>query len=148
MKKNDNRLAVYHYVDKMFYSRDAIKKAVEEARFDSGGAKSGGSGHAFISDPTAKKALKNISGIPSVSLPEGDVVNQPEEWLHILEHVYNSCNDLERKLVDLKYRQQAHYIRICEALKIEQNTYYYLLKDIKAYAVELACQKGLVRKLF
>ncbi|MDF2563895.1 MAG: hypothetical protein K0Q53_290 [Massilibacillus sp.] len=46
------------YIEKIFYQYEKIKQAVYEARKDSGVSKTGGSGHAFVSDPTENMAMK------------------------------------------------------------------------------------------
>jgi hypothetical protein len=49
------------YIEKIFYQYEKIKQAVYETRKDSGVCKTGGGGHALVSDPTANVALKEIT---------------------------------------------------------------------------------------
>ena len=67
-----------------------VRRAIAEKRLDNGGVVTGGGGHCRVSDPTAQKAIQNVSDVPCVEVEYGAYVNdmrnvmtikRPLQWL-------------------------------------------------------------------
>ena len=139
------------YIEKRFYQYEKIKRAVWEARHDSGANKTGGngSGHAFISDPTANAAMRESMPLYAVTIEIGknevETVKQPEKWLRVIEATYGNY---EGGIVGdlLKYRYNGEtYQQTCMDLHISSSTYYQMITEAQQYALACACQVGLVK---
>lgn len=131
-------------VESMFYREKEIRKAVADARLDSGtGGHTGGGGHAWVSDPTAIQGMKMATPLKSVTLWDGAVVHQPEQWLAVIDATYNSMDALQRKAVRMRYTGES-YTKISDTLHISRNVYYAILDDARKFAVAAACQYKLV----
>lgn len=143
MKKNAARKNAYKMVDFICYNRDNIRKAVREARLDPHNERTGCNSGAHINDPTANKALADIQPVPKIVLGEV-VVKKPELWLNIIDHVYDQCGEMERKIFDKRWTEKATPVVTTVDLYIERATYYNIVHDIKSYIVELGCQMGLI----
>ncbi|WP_432748218.1 hypothetical protein [Pectinatus frisingensis] len=139
------------YIEKRFYQYEKIKKAVWEARNDSGVGRTGGNstGHAFVSDPTANVAVKEVMPIKTVTIKIGkydtETVKQPEKWLQVIEATYNHYS--EGIVIDLlKHRHSNEpYQQTCMNLHISSSTYYQMIVEVQQYALACACQVGLVK---
>ncbi|WP_110953056.1 hypothetical protein [Anaerosinus massiliensis] len=139
------------YIEKRFYQYEKIKKAVFEARKDPAACKTGGngSGHAFVSDPTANVAMKEVMPLPSVIIEvaknETEVIKQPEKWLKIVEQTYLYYkNGIVYDMLKSRYSGE-HYQKTCRELHISSSTYYQMITEAQHYALACACQVGLVR---
>lgn len=139
------------YIEKRFYQYEKIKKAVWEARNDSGINKTGGnsSGHAFVSDPTANVAIKTATPLKSIVIETGkyttEVIKNPEKWIAIIEATYDHYSG--GIVIDLlKYRYSNEpYQQTCIKLHISSSTYYQMITEAQQYAIACACQAGLVK---
>jgi hypothetical protein len=138
-------------IERRFYQYEKIKKAVWEAKNDSGAGKTGGngSGHAFVSDPTANAALQNVMPIYSVEIEIGkndiEKVRDPEKWLAVIAATYRRY---EGGIIEnlLKYRYKGEpYQQICMNLHISSSTYYQMITEAQQFALACACQVGLVK---
>lgn len=134
-------------IECILYKERSIRQAVEDYRASSGGHTGGGpSGHAFISDPTAGEAVRNISEIHSVTLDSGEQVYHPERWLKLCGELKKWANNDAVKGGILKRRYHGEDYRVtCLELSISQGTYSLNLQEIRAYALALACQLELVK---
>lgn len=139
------------YIEKRFYQYEKIKLAVWEARHDSGANKTGGngSGHAFVSDPTANAAMRESMPLYAVTIEIGknevETVKQPEKWLKVIEATYKRYKGGPiEQLLKRRYAGESH-TQICMELCISQNVYYCMLREVSRFSLACACQEGLVR---
>ncbi|WP_196606610.1 hypothetical protein [Pectinatus frisingensis] len=138
------------YIEKRFYQYEKIKKAVWEARNDSGIGRTGGNstGHAFVSDPTANVAVKEVMPIKSVTIKvcnDTETIKQPEKWLQVIEATYNHYSEgIVVDLLKCRYSNEP-YQQTCMNLHISTSLYYQMLIEARQYALACACQVGLVK---
>lgn len=139
------------YIEKRFYQYEKIKKAVHEARHDPASTKTGGnsSGHAFVSDPTANVAMKEVMPLRSVVIEVGknevETVREPEKWLKIVEQTYLYYkNGIVYDILKFRYSGDT-YQKTCQQLHISSSTYYQMITEAQHYALACACQVGLVK---
>lgn len=131
-------------IDFAFFAEREIQAAITDARNRPSGPKGGAGGNAFISDPTANNAIRNITELRSVHLRNGRDLKQPEKWLHVIDRTYAACDKLKLEVAKRHYRGE-HYGRTCRELAITQSTYSYLLNDVRLFAIMCAVQEGLIR---
>lgn len=136
-------------IERRFFQKEKIERAVWEAKNDSGSVKTGGGGHAFVSDPTANKALRNVVPLKSVDIEVGknevETIRDPEKWLQVIHATYRHY---EGGIVEslLKYRYAGEtYQKTCMNLHISSTTYYQMITEVQQFALACACQVGLVR---
>lgn len=84
--------------------------------------------------------------LKSVTLWDGVVVHQPEQWLVVIDATYNSMDALQRRAVRMRYTGES-YTKISDTLHISRNVYYAILDDARKFAVAAACQYRLVKIL-
>ena len=114
---------IFRLVEKHLYNQSAIESAVKNAREEQvigrasriGG---GGSGHAFISDPTASIAIKFATPIRSVRVEGMGVVYQPEQWIRVMNAAYQGQPEWLRKLLKKRYYYHTNSVQY---LAIEYN---------------------------
>lgn len=141
LKLVENRLSMYRQ----------IKRAVAEYRADCNcNGKSGGDGIAYKADPTANKAIKNLTPISKLTITteKGEVitVNRPDLWLNVAETTFEHFDDvIMRKVMIYKFIYHGGYTHTCKRLKINKSKYYSLLDKILWFAVSYACQLGLLK---
>lgn len=140
-------------IERRFFQYEKIKQAVWEARNDSGGNKTGGngSGHAFVSDPTANAAMKGASLLPAVEIEVGknetETIKWPEKWLIVIEATYRRYKDgVVEKLLKCRYSGDP-YQKTCMELHISTTTYYQIITEVQQFALACACQVGVVSVL-
>ncbi len=138
-------------IERRFFQEDKIRRAVFEARHDNGGGKTGGggSGHAFVSDPTASAAMREVSPLRAVEIEvgknESETVKWPEKWLAVIEATYRRYSDgVAAGILRDRYRGETQ-VKTCMENYISKATYYFILREIENYAMMCACQMGLVR---
>ena len=140
------RNRAYKQVSMILKNDRAIETAVNEIRHGKHGGNTGGagSGHAFVSDPTAIAAIANAAPIGAITLADGYIVRQPEKWLRVIKYLYYIFPKLEGKAV--RYYYDGH-TAIETSIKFEtsERNFYYILEDFRQACVELACQYGLVQ---
>ena len=138
------------YIEKRFYQYEKIKKAVWEARNDSGIGRTGdnSTGHAFVSDPTADVAVKEVMPIKSVTIKvcnDTEIIKQPEKWLTVIEATYKHYEGgIGVELLKHRYSNE-YYQQTCQVLHISSSTYYQIINEVQQYAVSCACQIGLIK---
>ncbi len=139
------------YIEKRFYQYEKIKKAVWEARNDSGVGRTGGNstGHAFVSDPTANVAIKEVMPIKTVTIKIGkydtETIKQPEKWLQVIETTYKHyAGKTIEKLLQQRYKGET-YQHTCIDLGISPNIYYCMIREANQFSLACACQAGLVK---
>lgn len=138
-------------IERRFFQEDKIRQAVFEARNDSGAGKTGGngSGHAFVSDPTASAAMREISPLRAVEIEVGknetETIKWPEKWLQVIEATYRRYEGgVAASILRDRYNGESQ-VKTCMDNYISKATYYFILKEIENYAMMCACQTGLVK---
>lgn len=143
------------YIEKIFYQYDKIKQAVNEARKDPASCKTGGngSGHAFVSDPTANVAIKEVTPIKAVVInitkQEQMKIMEPEKWLQVVDYTYEYfCNKKTGKVtydvITRKYRKGEDYREISMSIGIGQTTCFMYVREANQYASLCAVGLGLM----
>lgn len=143
---------VRRIIEFCFRHEPAIIKAVEEKRLDAR-IVAGGGGHSRISDPTAQKAIANLSDVARVDVEYGAFVNgrrntmtirRPLQWLKVAHWVKDYYAGRQQgELIRLKYHESRSREDIVDVMHISQATYYVMLADIFAFAAGLAVGLGL-----
>ena len=139
--------------------RDALEEAVKSVPM-TGGAPSG---HAYISDRTAAQAIKLADGVPAVEFYECArggrmlkcangcrqyqkclrTLDNPAQWLTVCGAVFRYCErDPIRREV---FRRRYSHGRTRRAARIAESTYYFVLGEIRSYALQAAAQVGVIR---
>lgn len=140
------RNRAYKKVETILKNYRAIEQILKEVKgLQRGGSTGGaGSGHAFVSDPTALAAIKHTEPITSITLFDGYVVRQPEKWLQVIKYLYFVFPKMEGKAV--KYFYDGHTaIETSVKFETSERNFYYIREDFRQACVELACQYGLVQ---
>lgn len=139
------------YIEKIFYSYDKIKRAVEEAKSDPASNRTGGnsSGHAWVSDPTANVAIRAATPIAVVVIEtrkgmESDRIREPEKWLRVVEATYEYFDGKLAGAVTKRRFSGEDYRKTCQDLCISQNIYYCITRDVSHYAQLCAVGLGLM----
>ena len=134
-----------------FLNRKYIQKAVDDEREQRTARKShtGGSGHAFISNPTETSALKNVEPVREVSWGQGSyqtVVINPEAWLEVIAETYKMHEKQRSGNVMLQRYEHNKSPGIIAALQgMNRDTYYDLREEFLNDAVVLATEKNLLK---
>lgn len=136
-------------VDFIFYREKEIREAVLRARSTSGISvgtmkliNTGGT-----SDPTAMKAVNNVTPLKSVTLNSGEKIIYPESWIEVIDKTYNYCamqKDCRLEVAKRRYRRE-DYRKTCAELNISDSTRRRLLELVKIYAALQAVQFGLIQ---
>ena len=140
-----------------------IKYLVNEAQHDPANQKAGGGGHAFISDPTARQAIRNTEEVRCVMVPYGAAINgrrdvkpvkQPQRWLRVtanLRALYASS--VQWEIIELKYVGGLDRNTILAKLKekhqldIGRSTYHAMIQDVIRVGVGVATGLGLNQRM-
>lgn len=139
------------YIEKIFYSYDKIKRAVEEVKSDPASNRTGGnnSGHAWVSDPTANVAIRAATPIAVIVIEtrkgmESDRIREPEKWLRVVEATYEYFSG--RMTADVIRRRFSgeSYGDTCDMLHISKNIYYLHCEEALHYASLCAVGLGLM----
>lgn len=127
--------SIFRYVEHELYCYDTTKKLLKEIEEDiiySQPVRETIGNVGFVSDPTARKAMKLISSPYLAHMTR--VVNAIDNTLARL-------TDDHRKLFEYKYRQCLPWQRICSLLAVSESTYFKLRHEIVA---GVALQLGLI----
>lgn len=132
---------------------NCIRQAIEDKRRDYGKTPRGGHGRCRVSDPTALRAIANVSDVECVEVEYGPAVNgrrsiktlkQPLKWLKAASWTKDYYKDkTQGQIIELKYKHSMLRNEICSTLNISIATYYVMLSDIFTYASGLARGMGL-----
>lgn len=144
-KSRDMNVRAFEF---MIRNEKKIRDAVEEARANKRGHTGGTqTGHAFISDPTAGEAIRNVEELSVVEIEGGGRVEWPERWLRVIDAVRSWCgNDaLKSEIFARRYERGENSHITCYAVNIEINTYYYFLREIRSFALQCAAQCQVIR---
>ena len=150
-RQSNNREKYFRQIDFIFYHEKQIRDAVTEARIS--GGRDGtislfpvASANNF-SDPTATEAIKNLTPLKFVKLPDGTIIKYPEKWLAVIDKTYSYCkkqNDCRCEIARRRYNNE-DYRKTCIDLNISNTTRRRLLELVQIYAALQAVQAGLIR---
>jgi len=150
-RQSKNREFYFRQVDFIFYHERKIRDAVIEKQLGKDNSISlfpVANTH-NISDPTASKALKNLTPLKFVILPDGTLIKYPEKWLAVIEKTYNWCRrqeDCRYEVAKRRYNNE-DYRKTCIDLHISKTTLHSLLEKVRIYAALQAVQAGLLKIL-
>ena len=128
-------------IDFVFYHENEIRAAVLDAR--EGANVQSGRGGGQVGDPTASRALKNMTPLLSVRV-RGDKLDWPEHWLKVVDATYAWC-DGDRMIVAHDRYHNVSYADTCAKLNITKSGYYRIVKEVRHYAELCAVQLGLIK---
>lgn len=135
---------------------DEIKIAITDQRIDAQkGSTGGGTGHSKISDPTALRAIKNITESPVVYVQHGPIIagkmdavkiKRPERWLKVEKQTreYYLGNERMSDFYKLRYIKQLERRQVWERLCIKKGLYYAMASDVTRFAMMCAVASGLI----
>ena len=148
---------VRDFIEWCFENEQEIKMAVIEKKAGVNNCKYGGvpTNHAFVSDPTANTAIKNVVPVAGVvvelktrvnGVPETLLIKNPEEWLKVVNWTKLFYDGKKHgDIYRLRYRQNLPVWEICRILRISRKSYFIMKSDILTYAQGIACGLGLVK---
>lgn len=143
--------SIISYIEKRFYQYPKIKAAVFEARNDAAHAHTGGngSGHSYVSDPTANVAIRAATPLKAVTITilknQPEIVRRPEDWLSVVEATYKKYKgDITESVLKCRYAGENN-LTTCTDLHISKNVYYCIVREANNYALACACQLGLIK---
>lgn len=140
-----------------------IKYLVFEAQHDPATQKTGGGGRAFISDPTARQAMRNFDEVRCVMVPYGANINgrrdirkvkHPQRWLEVtssLRALYGGS--VQWEIVELKYVKGLEQSAILATLRdkyqleIGRSNYYDMVRDVIRMGIGVATGLGLNHRM-
>jgi hypothetical protein len=128
-------------IDFVFYNERAIREAVLDAR--EGAGKSAARNKNHIGDPTAAKAIRNVTPLRSVRV-RGMHLEWPEHWLKVVDAVYAWCTG-DRQVVAADRYHGVDYADTCVKLSISTKTYYNILNEVRQRAALCAVQLGVIK---
>lgn len=128
-------------IDFVFYHEREIREAVLDAR--EGAGKQAARNKNRIGDPTAARAIRNVTPLQSVRV-RGTRLEWPEHWLQVVDAVYAWCAG-DRLVVARDRYQGIDYADTCVKLSISTKTYYNLLDGVRQYAALCAVQLGVIK---
>lgn len=136
-----------HY---LFYA-SAIRQAVSTARLEqeTHGVTTGGSGHAFISDPTALLAMKRTTPLKSIKIVTQvhgeETICNPEEWLSVIDRLYKLYeHQMAGKCMRKRFVKHEGPLSIMVQMGISKGTYYNWRDEFIRDFAMLAIQEKLI----
>ena len=130
--------AVFRYIEHELYNYDETKKEIEELREDiieRAPLKETVPNMGYISDPTARKALKLVSST---------AIARMERTVRAIERALARLSDDHRQLFELKYRQCLPWKRVCELMPVSERTYFRLRREL---VIMVAFEMGLLNEI-
>lgn len=116
--------AVFRYIEHELYNYDETKREIEELREDiieKAPLKEVVPGTGFISDPTARKAIKLVTST---------AIARMERTVRAIDRALARLSDEHRQLFDLKYRQCLSWQKICDEMPVSERTYFRLRREL------------------
>lgn len=143
-------------VDFCLMYEKSIEQAIKEKREDMCCVKTGGAGtsKAYISDPTAQHALRNLSPVGTVYVPHGPriagvcnltALRNPEKWLVVVRKTWEkfAVNHISNRVMILRYRKGYWDINdIARELGVSKQRVYFVLGNIHNFALDYAKDYG------
>lgn len=146
--QRQSRDANIRKIEYMIRHERQIAEAVEEAKLSPSSNLSGEhTGHSYIPDPTASQAIRHAAEVPKVFV-DGRPVEWPERWLQVVRAVRVWCREdsIRNSIFRRRYEgQRKSRVITMDELHIAERTYYAVLDDIRAYAIQCAAQAQVVR---
>lgn len=140
-----------HLADFVLMYQANIEKAIADKRDDMCLQKTGGgsSNHAFISDPTCQKALRNIMPVGTVMVQYGPKIagkcdvktlRNPEKWLYVVENTWNYfIGRPAMGVMILRYKRGCiNMYQVARELNLSSQRCYVLLDDVHRYVLDNA----------
>jgi len=147
--QRESRDANVRKIEYMIRHEKEIADAVEEAKLSPSSNQSAEHvGHSYIPDPTAAEAIRRAEEVLEV-LIDGRRVEWPERWLKVIRAVRSWCGEdsIRGEIFRRRYggyRKESRFLTM-DTLHIAERTYYAVLDDIRAYAIQCAAQAQVVR---
>ena len=142
--EKSRRKKSYSLVKAIFRAEGAIKDAVIEYKTARKKDMNGGGGTAFVSDPTAGQAMRELEECPAVKL-ENWTVYRPQDWLRVIRLTYANTKLQERELMRRYFNGESISELASGNCGYEEPTLYVISRNFVALGVEIACQFGLIR---
>lgn len=133
-----------------------IRAEIVEAKLDGRGhTGGGGTGHSKVGDPTAIRALKNLTELPVVHVQYGPVlygkresmaIRRPEKWLRVAEQTakYYLGNPRMAEFYKRRYVDGEDWRKTCSDLNIRKSLYYAMKDDVLRFVMISAAGSGLI----
>lgn len=146
------------FIEWCFENEKDIELAVVETKLKSCKQKVGGvpSNHAFVSDPTAITAIRNVQELKSVVVelrtrlngrPETMVLRFPERWLSVVRQTKSFyAGKVQGDIISLKYTENFSVAEICKKLGIKRSSFFLFRSEILVVAEAIAFGLGLIKK--
>ena len=151
-RQSKNRDYYFRQVDFIFYREKQIRDAILEKNLESKDNSISlfpvANAHTF-SDPTASRALRNLTPLKFVKLRDGTMIKYPEKWIAVIDKTYNWCRrqqDCRFEVAKRRYHNE-DYRKTCIDLSISKSTLHRLLESVRMYAALQAVQAGLIKIL-
>ena len=148
-RQSSRREAYMREIDFIFYHEAEIREAVQQARLSSSraGLVCVSSNSSNISDPTALRAVRNLTRLKSVVIKSGVLIEHPEQWLEVIDKTYIYCakqKDCRLEVAKRRYSGE-DYQKTLRDLHLSNSTFRRLLELVKIYAALQAVQLGLIK---
>ena len=143
MIKEKRRKSAYCYIDKILRHRAEIQIAVDEARNTNNRDNFCRASNGQISDPTAAKALQNITAVPFVTLSNGFHIKKPEKWLEAANRLFDVLYPDEAKIINMLYNGHSA-IKTSRICGVSMSALYHLRSECRHILAEIACQYDLI----
>ncbi len=137
-------------VERHFLQRKRIQSMVDDIKAERVAKKelTGGARHAFISDPTAITAIKNVAPIISIKIDMGVyemTVFHPEDWLAVIDATYLlHKNQLTGTAMWARCEEGKSPAVVWGLMGISERCYYNWREEFLSDAIVLAIEKGLI----
>jgi len=149
-------------IEWVLWHESEIRDALEEAVKGSGRTGGAPSGHAYISDTTASQAIKLADGVPYIEFYECArgrmskcaggcrqyqkclrTLDNPSQWLSVCGAVARYCehDPIRREVFRRRYARG----RTRRNTRIAESTYYFVLGEIRSYALQAAAQAQVIK---
>lgn len=147
---------LFKLVEKRFYQAKLIRREITSYRKERKiyiaaiNFEGGGTGHAFISDPTCQKALDHIRPITSIVLVKSkhneEVIKWPEIWLGVYDTTERefAYNELTSTIMRDRYYHAKGKKETLKELNISHTIYYNTVNAIVNFGINVALQDGLI----
>lgn len=140
-----------HLADFVLMYQANIEKAINDKREDMCLQKTGGgsSNHAFVSDPTCQKAIRNIMPVGTVMVEYGPKIagkcgvktlRNPEKWLYVIDNTWSFFDGKPAcKVMTMRYKKgHTNMFYVARELDLSVQRCYVLLDDVHRYLIDYA----------
>ncbi len=151
-RQSKNRDYYFRQVDFIFYREKQIRDAILEKHLESKDNSISlfpvANANSF-SDPTASRALRNLTPLKFVRLHDDTIIKCPEKWIEVIDKTYlwaERQQDCRCEVAKRRYHNE-DYRKTCIDLSISKSTLHRLLESVRMYAALQAVQAGLIKIL-